>query len=171
MTQTVLTFQPGDPVPPWFVDVEPRHDVPSHMPRLAAPLEFAASGRIVDEGDRYAVVLDGPAPKRRAIVGDLYYCHLVVEKPILWADGTYWPGGGVPSPLGWEPDPARVKRIADVERSRAALLSGELYIEPDVQALAGVKSSYYKAAAIFGAALVVWGVIIGAVAAVVAVMT
>lgn len=154
MRDVVLTFAPGDPVPPWFVDVEPRHDVPADLPRMAAPLRFAGQGRVVDEGSRYVVELDGIGALRRAIVGDLYYCHLVVEKPILWADGTYWPGGGVPPPLGWTPDPARVKRIADVERSRAALERAVLYGE-EAPAVSG--STYYKALGLLTA-----GVLIGA---------
>lgn len=160
MTGTVLTFQPGDPVPPWFMAVEPRSDVAPDLPRLAAPLTFQAPGRVVDDGSRYVVSVEGD-PKRIIVGGEMYYCHIVVERPILWPDGAYWPGCGVPTPAAWAPDPVRVKAIAAVEGSREALLADRTS-----------EATYHKAALLVGAGVLIGLLIMGGVVAtVLAVLT
>jgi hypothetical protein len=165
MKEVVLTFAPGDPVPSWFMAIEPRQDVPGHLPRLGDGLLFAAPGRIVDDGACYVVEVDPGADARRVVVGETRYCHVTVERPVLWANGEYWPGCGVPEPASWTPDPARVKRIADVERSREALMSDRLVIAPGVP-----DPTYYKAAGLvalgFVFGLLIMGAVVGTVLAV-----
>jgi hypothetical protein len=159
MSEVVLTFAPGDPVPPWFVDVEPRDDVPAHMPRLLTAPVFVDAGCVVDEGARYVVKLDGEPRDGRVIVCELYYCMIVVEKPILWADGSFWPGRGVPPPLGWAPDPARLKRIAAASRAQETILTMSAHLTPVIPA----RSTYYKAAALVAAGLLIGVSIMAAV--------
>lgn len=144
MSEVALTFRPGDPVPSWFIGVEPRDDVAAHMPRVVAPLVFAAHGRVLDDGARYVVRLDDGSRSRSVVTGDLRCCHIVAERPILWADGSYWPGCGVPPPADWTPDPDRVRRIAAVGRQRAVMLAA--HSTPPVSA-----PTYYKAVALVAA--------------------
>lgn len=166
MSAVVLTFKPGDPVPPWFIDVEPRADVAANLPALVEPLEFNAVGEIIDAGDRYEIKLAPGYPLRRAIVGNTRYCDLVNDKTILWPDGERWKGVGPVEPVTWTPDPERVKRAAktmsEIDRIDVAIENARVISE--------TLSRYNAAPAYHGLAIALglaFGAVIGVVAGIV----
>lgn len=167
MKGVVFAFKPSDPVPSWLLDIEPRQDVPGGLSRIIERPLFCVAGQVIDEGPCYAIQCDFKPGDRRVIVGDLYYCHIVVEKPLRWPNGDVWHGMGGPCPeAGWSPDPERVRQagrntdaLRDLGRTARPPV-GRIILTPDAAAPDApvAARTFWKAGF-----LMLFGAVIGAV--------